>query len=102
MGSGVSRGPHVTGRFGHAVSPPTSRGVENEIAFWAGINGGGINAAVQFARLRLRRTGGHNFEAGNFCRIAVPFPAHETGDAVAFLHSRALENPMIRLGANPV
>ena len=35
-------------------------------------------------------------------RIAVPLPAHEAFDCVAFLHARAFTQPVIGLGANPV
>ena len=102
FGRRVNGWPHVAGRFRQTVGPPAGRGAENKVLFWAGVNRGRIIAAVEFAGFGLRRRGGNNFEARNLRGIAVPFPADQPGNAVSFLHAGALENPMVRLRADPI
>ena len=60
---GVDVWPKVAGRGGESVAPPDGSGVEDKVLFWAGINGGGVGAAVGLAGRILGRAAGDDFEA---------------------------------------
>jgi len=45
---------------------------------------------------------GHDFQTRNVRRLAVKLPADQSGYAVPFLHLRSLEEPVFRLGDDPV
>src|SRR5712692_455676 len=102
FGRGIDGRSNVTGRLRKAVAPPAGGGIEDEIAARAGINCGGVSTAVELAGFRLRRAGGHDFQARNPGRIAVPLPADQAGDAVALFHPGLREKPMVGPGANPI
>src|SRR5207237_1829428 len=68
----------------------------------AGINRGGVNAAVELARGVLSWPGRHNLQTGNRRRVAMPLPTDESGNAVTVFHPGALEKPVVWFGANPI
>src|ERR1051326_3322197 len=74
-GGGVDGGAPVTGRLRQPVGPPATRGVEDKISPRPGIEGGGVDAAVQLAGRVLGGTGGHHLKSWNGRRVSVPIPA---------------------------
>jgi len=102
LGLGVHLGVQIAGRLGQTVGPPASGGVEDDVRLGAWIRCRSVNAAIGLAWGVLRGAGGHDFEALDRRGIAVPFPADESGDAIALLHAGVAVDPMVRPRANPV
>src|SRR5205085_251054 len=98
---GIHRRPDIARRLGEAVGPPTTGGVEDEVALGARVDGGGVGAVVVAVAVG-GHAGGEDFEAGEVGGVAVPFPADQAGDGVAALHAGAVEDPVVGLGAGPV
>src|SRR5260370_31914483 len=89
----------VGGRGAQAVGPPDGGGVEHEIVLGSRIDRGRVGA---FRAAVGELTLGDDFEAGNIGRVAVPFPADESRNAVAVLHAAIGEYPVPLVGTNPV
>src|SRR5690606_25675027 len=50
----------------------------------------------------VRDVAGDHLQPGNVCGVAVKLPTHESRDAFRELHAGVLEDPVIRLAADPV
>src|SRR5439155_22624378 len=91
-------GEEVAGGRREALGPPDGGAVEDEVVLRTGVAGGGVDARFPAA---LRRTGGHDLEAGDRRRQAVELPAAQAGHAVAVFHAGAGEDPVLLVGADP-
>src|SRR5207244_89790 len=97
----VGPGEHVAWRTAQALGPEDGGGVEYEVAFGAGVDGGG--PLLRAGAADPGGAAGEDFEAGDVGgRVAVVFPADQAGDAVAFFHAGACENPVVGFEGDPV
>ena len=91
----------VPRRIGKPLRPEDRRGIENEVALGAGVDGGG--PLLRLLSTDQRRPRPNDLEAGDVGRwVAVIFPANEAGDPVPRFHAGAGEDPVVGLRADPV
>src|SRR5262245_26560239 len=87
-------------RTRQALRPPDGSGVENEVAFRPGVDSGG--PANRTSAAAERNPFCKHLEPRQIGRFAVKLPTDEPRDQVVLLHSRAVEDPMLRLRDDPV
>ena len=91
----------VPRRVGKPLRPEDRRGIENDVTFGAGVDGGG--PLLRLLSTDKRRSRPDDLEAGDVGRwVTVIFPANEAGDLVARLHAGTGEDPVVGLRADPV